>query len=393
MSPSSERGSVLILVALSMVCLLSVAALSVDASFAFDLKNRLGAVADAAAKSAAFEVKHKNAANLGVFAQAEVARAISAGLVPSGTALVAARLCSDVGATCSAPYVGTGYVEVIVEKAQPTFFGTIMGFTSLTPRARAVAGIATPEACLTSMHDLTMWTATITGTGCNVRVGGDLHGKTPPATINGSVMVSGHCDGTACTNGNFHNLTEEQPYPDNPFASLTALTPGACTAMPAGAITVSAGCYTSIPNQATITFGPGVFFVSGLWDLKNNNEIYATSGSLIYLLGGSQLNAGNNSAIHIVASNSITGYEGIAMAGDATSSMTVNNQFTLDLTGAAALGKTAFTAVNTINIPNTGCNIMVFNDFEIKAGNGQVSGEGCLSLFTGAPYLSVALAE
>ena len=48
MDRSSERGSVLIVVALSMVCLLSVAALSVDASFGWDLKNRLAAVAKAA---------------------------------------------------------------------------------------------------------------------------------------------------------------------------------------------------------------------------------------------------------------------------------------------------------------------------------------------------------
>src|SRR3954454_8967679 len=149
MDRSSERGSVLIVVALSMVCLLSVAALSVDASFMWDLKDRLGATADAAAKSAAFEVKHKNAANLATYAQAEVTRHQTAGLIPSGVTVEAARLCSDVGATCSAPYVGTGYVEVILSKTQNTFFGTLMGFTNLQPRARAVAGIASPEACLT----------------------------------------------------------------------------------------------------------------------------------------------------------------------------------------------------------------------------------------------------
>jgi len=85
----SERGSVLILVALSTVTLLGIAALSVDASFMFDLKQRLSATADAAAKSAAFEVKRGNSANIQVFAQAEVNNRTGAG----GRASVQCRWC------------------------------------------------------------------------------------------------------------------------------------------------------------------------------------------------------------------------------------------------------------------------------------------------------------
>lgn len=390
MDPRSERGSVLIVVALSMVCLLSIAALSIDASFMFDLKDRLSATADAAAVSGAYELKHGNVANYQTFAQAEVTRHQTNGLLPSGTIDTTIRRCSDAGATCTAPYNTPGYVEVILARTQNTFFGSIMGFTSLTPRARAVAGIAAPDACFTSMHDLSMWTATITGTGCTVRVGGNVIGNNPQATIDGPTLISGTCLDRC---DHIMDWVGGQPYPDNPFMNLTPLTPGACGAMPAGNITVPSGCYTSIPNQATITLGTGVFFVSGTWTLGNNNVINATSGSLIYLLSGSQFNAGNNSALHIVASNSITGYEGVALAGDSGSSMTVNNQFALDVTGAVALVNTTFTAVNTLLIPNTGCNIMVFNNFDIKAGNATVSGDGCFALFPGAKFLSVALAE
>ena len=53
----SERGSILILTALSMTVLLGIAALSIDISFMYDKRNRLHAAADAAAKSGAFEVR------------------------------------------------------------------------------------------------------------------------------------------------------------------------------------------------------------------------------------------------------------------------------------------------------------------------------------------------
>jgi hypothetical protein len=386
---SSERGSVLIIVALSSVALLGIAAFSVDASFSYDLRNKLGAAADAAAKSAAFEVKRGNAANLVTFAQAEVDRHATDGLIPSGVTMDA-HLCTAVGATCSAPYVGTGYVEVILTKTQPTFFGPIMGFMNLEPKARAVAGTAAPDACFTSMNDLSLGKATITGTGCTVRVGGDLIGTNPNAEIIGPTLVTGDCL-QYC--GNYHTYATDQPVPENPFADLVPLTPTTpCGPAPAGVSPIPAGCYTTIPNQATITFGAGVTFVSGTWDLANNNKIYATSGSLIYLLSTGKM-IGLQAEIHITASDTIAGYEGIALAGDAGSSMVFNNGLVLDITGAAALANTTFESKNNITIANTTCNIMVFNDFETNNGTGEVSGEGCAALFSGAKYLSVALAE
>ena len=65
-----ERGQILLLTALSMTTLLAMAALSIDASFMYDKRNRLYAAADAGAKSAALEVRRGNTtpANLQAFA-------------------------------------------------------------------------------------------------------------------------------------------------------------------------------------------------------------------------------------------------------------------------------------------------------------------------------------
>src|SRR4026207_817471 len=55
-SARDERGQILILTALSMPVLLAIAALSIDASYMYDRRNKLYAAADAAAKAGAIEV-------------------------------------------------------------------------------------------------------------------------------------------------------------------------------------------------------------------------------------------------------------------------------------------------------------------------------------------------
>src|SRR4030095_16278379 len=68
-----ERGQILLLIALSIVVIIGVMSLTLDASFMYEERNRLHAAADAAAKSAALEVFRGNSlqAHLDAFAQRE----------------------------------------------------------------------------------------------------------------------------------------------------------------------------------------------------------------------------------------------------------------------------------------------------------------------------------
>src|SRR5262245_588754 len=97
-----EKGSILILTALSLTVLLGIAALSVDASYMYDMRNKLSAAADAAAKSAAIEVHRGNSANIVKFAQHQV---IAHGFALADVSLTV-RLCSAPGATCNVPFAG-----------------------------------------------------------------------------------------------------------------------------------------------------------------------------------------------------------------------------------------------------------------------------------------------
>src|SRR5438552_17087085 len=123
----SERGQILIVNVASLVMLLGVAALSIDASFMYDKRNKLYAAADAAAKSAAAEV-HRNASisstDLQTFANHEVS---ALGFDPGGSTTVTVNHPPTSGPfTCaSSPTTCNSYVEEIVSGSTPTFFGLL----------------------------------------------------------------------------------------------------------------------------------------------------------------------------------------------------------------------------------------------------------------------------
>lgn len=379
---NSERGSVVILVALSTVALLGVAALSLDASFMFDLRDKMSAAADGAAKSAALEVKRGNVANYVTFAQNEVDRATGTGLLPAGVGMDA-HLCTDAGATCTAPYNTSKYVEVILTKTHPTFFGNVLGFANLTPVARAVAGTSAPESCLVTMEDLSMKNADITLGNCAVKVGGNLTFENNPSHIAGPALVTGTCSGTQCT-----NVEVNQPVPENPFEDLVAPTvTGACP--DATLVSITPGCYNNIPATTT-TLQPGIYKITG----TITSFSLTGTGVLLYLTSTAVISIPNGAhSLTLTASNSITGYEGIVIYGDPGSNINIQNNAYVSITGAVVMPGSDVTINNGLTFANTGCTIMVFKSWNQKAGNAQFTSDACDNLFANATYLSVALAE
>src|SRR5713101_993918 len=150
-----DRGQILILTALSMVALLVNAALSIDASFMYDKRNKLHAAADAAAKSGAIEV-HRSANPTTVsltWLQAFADQQVTAhGFTPSRAGGTTSVVVNHPPLTGS--YTGNvNYVEVIASERTSTFFGAVLGWTSVTPGARAVAGTSSNPNCLITLAD------------------------------------------------------------------------------------------------------------------------------------------------------------------------------------------------------------------------------------------------
>src|SRR4051812_16851731 len=132
-------------------------AISFDASYAFDLRNRLGTVADAAALSAAREVFRGNStqANLQAFVNYEIGIAsdTTAKRIQSNAVTSTVRLCNAAGATCAARFISPKYVEVILSQPSTSFFGGVMP-VSLVPAARAVAGTSNGTACIVTFSNI-----------------------------------------------------------------------------------------------------------------------------------------------------------------------------------------------------------------------------------------------
>src|SRR5439155_6366880 len=131
---SGEQGQILIIMSYSLVVILGIAALSIDASFMYEKRNRLHAAADAAAKSAAIEVHRQgpgvSQTTLETFADQQVAAHGFTSTRLGGTTDVV------INHPPSAASVFAGnqnYVEAIVSESTDTFFARVLGFFSMTP--------------------------------------------------------------------------------------------------------------------------------------------------------------------------------------------------------------------------------------------------------------------
>lgn len=128
-----QRGAIAIMVALSMVLLLAVVGLAIDAGLAYMVKARLNAAVDSAALAGARAVTIGNTqAEQIASAQANAADFFAAN-IPSNYLLSAPRLIST-NVTFSA---GTATIDVNAEAPMPVSFMQIVGFKSLNPVAYA----------------------------------------------------------------------------------------------------------------------------------------------------------------------------------------------------------------------------------------------------------------
>ena len=384
-----QDGQILVLTSVSMIALLGIMALSLDASFMYEKRNRLHAAADAAAKSAAIEIL-RNAVvtqtSLESFADQQV---VAHGFVPtrqSGTTSVVVNRPPSSGPFAT----NTNYVEAIVSESTSTFFAKILGWMSMTPLATAVAGAGSPGYCWYIDEDMGIGNSTITLNGCGVSVGGDLAGNNPNSTITGSprppVDVTGTCSGT-CTN--MGTLTTGAPTPTDPLLGLAVPpTPNPSTCAAGTTATLDPGCYTSIGATVT-TLNPGIYYVTGPVQIDN----LSGDNVMIFLAPGGRLQADNNKELHLSGRTSGP-YTGIAIFQDPanTSNFVTGNNFELDVDGAIYMPGADVDFPNSLLFTAGVCNMFIAKSLNIRNGNGAVSNVGCATMFGGAAFLTASIA-
>ncbi len=149
--PRSERGQILIFLAVILPVLLGFSALAIDAGYLFDHRQRMSAAADAAAIAGAFEVKRKtdiDPTTLKGYAGDDAKRN---GFWDGhdGVTVTVHR------GPQSGPFKGNmKYVEVIISQDVPTFFMRMLGTMTMTASARAVAGPEDASGCVYALNTL-----------------------------------------------------------------------------------------------------------------------------------------------------------------------------------------------------------------------------------------------
>jgi len=405
-----EKGSIMILTALSMMVLLGIAALSVDASYMYDMRNRLHAAADAAAKSGAFEV-HRNSgvtpAALKAFADQQVS---VHGLTPSAcgsTGVGDISVCVN-RPPASGPFSGdNNYVEAIVSRKTSTFFASVLGFANAVPGARAVAGISRASDCVIVLGPgtpaLSIGSSTaLTLNGCNLAVGGSVSigGGSAHITADSVAVSAASCPPEAS------NCTPNAPAPTDPLASLAAPSPApahTCTTAPkvTANLTIDVSmvnsyyCGMEIDN-AVVTFSPGVYFIAGPITNKNGGSDVTLNGSgvMFYLAPGGSINVGtsNHVAMNLTAPTSGP-YSGILFYQDRSNSnaasFSKNNGDSITLSGALYFPAADLELKNNDGI-TIDCALIVAKTVSFK--NNTNLSDAC-SAYGGSPIFTVSMAE
>lgn len=393
----SDRGQILILTAVSMVALLGMAALALDASYMYDKRNRLYAAADAAAKSGAMEVQRSPSAlpqaTLDAFGAEAVRRH---GFNPGGSTTVVMRTPPTSGAFAGS----TGYVEATVSEPTSTFVGTILGWISMTPGARAVAGTSSGPNCLVTFQNLSVGVAHVVMPGCSIAAGGNMSVHNGNAgVVAASVGVTGTCAGSNCPG----NVQTGALPPSDPLSGLTPpANPGGCTAATiTGSGSLTAGCYSSITlsNNSQVNLGPGVYYLTGPLSTGNSPRICLNAGCtfdygngvMIYLVGSGQINVQNGALMRLNAQTSGP-YNGILFYQDRSNSNPAtfaNGSATYDLSGAMYFPSA------DVEFGNGGGsnNCALFVARNLSLGNGQNNFSNTCSNYGGSPILTVSLAE
>lgn len=419
---ADDRGQILILTAVSMLVVLGIGALSIDASYMYDKRNRLHAAADAAAKSGAIEVKRNGGVSqsaLEAFADQQVGRHGFTSTRLGGTANIVVHHPPVVSTTY---YGNAGFVEVIASEQTPTMLGTLLGLLHMTPGARAVAGSGPGPDCIVTLappahtpHSFHIGSSSeISMPGCGVAIAGDLEIQSS-AYINAlSTGIVGDCieggGGSGCSHVN--NMSTDSLPPVDPLASMTAPTqPPGCAPSPlipgsGTPSTLTPGCYSKIDATATgtnITLQSGLYYFTGPFVLGNNASV-AGSNVTLYFAGTAGVGTcsltstvgcmavGNNATMTLSAPT--TGaYDSIlfwqAPTNQTTVSFTGNNP-TYSFTGALYFPNNHVDFRNGLSGTND-CTLLVAYSLDIDHGLGTFSNR--CSAYSGSPFLTVSMAE
>jgi hypothetical protein len=296
-----RRGAVLVLVAMALVPLLAIAAVSLDLGLLLTQRRIAQTTADSAAVAASDQLFKNSVQNHGLDSNgagqaAALSVAAANGYTNDGThSTVKVNIPPQSGY-----FVGTpGYAEVIVTYLQPRSFARIWGAGSDTISARSVAqgrwegmqiGILvldpTASGSLSGGGGGTVYTT--------AKVIVDSNNPSAAVTTGGSMITAPEFDITGgYSGGGFNGLvkTGVQPTPD-PLAYLPEPNPSTMPIQSHNKSTISNGSHLlspgvyqggiSVSGQGSITMQPGIYYMDGGGFAFTGQGSLLASGVMIY---------------------------------------------------------------------------------------------------------------
>ncbi len=305
---SNRSGVIAVIVALTFPFLVAFLGLALDIGHVYQYKRRMQAAADAGAMGGAQELyrRHsdlvtsavKNDTALNGYDDADPDITVTVNCPP----LSGGNIPTDDDATCSE----SGFVEVIIEDAVPSYFLQIVGAGSSTIRSRAVAGAVPLNAhpCIIALNPTVKGALTVPGTSNLQADCGVMVNSTDPegilvegvACINATeVAVSGNSSilGNAqCVNPSpVHNVPpiidplaylEPPPVPEAvEKTNLVIQGTGEYFLQPGRYL---GGINIEGPETLTVNFAPGIYFIDGGGMIAAGTPNLIGHGVMFYLV-------------------------------------------------------------------------------------------------------------
>ena len=406
---SSARGQVMVLICVSLIALVGMVAVVTDFSFMQHQRNMMQTAADSAAMAGAEEL------NYGDLVVAGKADAATNGYT-DGTNNVTVSMNNP---PSTGPNAGSSeYVEAIVSEPAPTYFLRVLGVSSITVSARAVAYEGNGPNCIYVMNPAASGAMSTNG---NVRVNSSCgllvdSSSSSGLTVNGNVSISAPTIGVVgnyTKNGN-STLT---PTPktgviaaSDPLAYVKEPTVGSCAhtnfslngniGSSGSPYQLYPGTYCggiSVNGNSWLHFNAGTYVIAGGGMNFNGNATMTGTGVTFYNTTGTggygaiTLNGNSQANFSAPTSGPLAGilfFQDRAIPSSAASS-TINGNSSSTFDGAIYFATT--TVDFNGNSSANGYSIVVADKLVLN-GNASI-GNNYSSLTDGSPIKGAVLAE
>jgi hypothetical protein len=406
---ASARGQVMVLVCVSLIAIVGMIAAVTDFSFLQHQRNMMQTAADSAAMAGSEEL------NYGDQVVAGKADAASNGYT-DGASSVTVAINNPPSAGPNA--ANSAYVEAIVTKPEPTYFLRVLGVSTISVSARAVAYEGNGPNCIYVLNPSASGAFSANGnvtvaSGCGLLVNSN---SSSGLTAVGNVTI------TAPTIGIVGNYTATggaslTPTPkigviaaSDPLAYVPAPTVGSCAhtnfslngsnGSTGSPYQLYAGTYCggiTIHGNAVLKFNAGTYVLAGGGMSISSNTTMTGAGVTFYNTTGSggygAISLAGNATVNLSAptSGALVGIlffqdRSIPSTGAATT-ITGNSSSTFD--GAIYFATTALSFGG--NSSTSGYSIVVANQLTVS-GNASI-GSNYSSLTGGSPIKGIVLAE